>query len=161
METARPATVTDLATIEAMVRRAIAELQPTRGGDIWAATLPRAEPVDESLAAELDDPARHLVVGCVDDAVIGYGLVRLQGLSDGRVMGVVDDLFTEPEARGIGVGEAMMNLLVAWCQERGCTGIDALALPGNRAPKNFFETFGLTARAIVVHRRLEPGAPPT
>ena len=32
--------------------------------------------------------------------------------------------------------------------------IDALALPGNRAAKNFFERFGLTARAIVVHRSL-------
>jgi hypothetical protein len=36
----------------------------------------------------------------------------------------------------------------------GCVGIDALALPGNRQTKNFFESFGFTARAIVVHRRL-------
>ena len=156
MESARRATVGDLAAVEAMVRRAVAELRPTRGGDIWAASLPRAEPYAESLSEELTDPLRRVVVGLVDDAVIGYGVVRLQGLSDGRVIGVVDDLYTEPEARGIGVGEAMMDLLVAWCREHRCAGIDALALPGNRATKNFFETFGLTARAIVVHRSLEP-----
>lgn len=40
----------------------------------------------------------------------------------------------------------------------GCLGIDALALPGNRETKNFFEASGLTARAIVVHRSL--GGPP-
>ena len=45
-----------------------------------------------------------------------------------------------------------MDLLVAWAHERGCVGIDALRLPGNRDTKNFFERFGLTARAIVVHR---------
>ena len=47
-----------------------------------------------------------------------------------------------------------MDLLIAWCEEHRCTGIDAVALPGNRATKNFFERFGLTARALLVHRRL-------
>ena len=31
-----------------------------------------------------------------------------------------------------------------------------MALPGNRATKNFFERYGLTARALLVHRRLRP-----
>ena len=56
----------------------------------------------------------------------------------------------------MGVGEAMMELVLAWCDERGCRGVDSLALPGDRETKNFFERFGLTARAIVVHRALRP-----
>ena len=40
------------------------------------------------------------MVGCIDDVVVGYGTVRLQGLVDGRTIGVIDDLFTEEEARG-------------------------------------------------------------
>ena len=47
-----------------------------------------------------------------------------------------------------------MDDLVAWCRDRGCVGVDSLALPGDRATKNFFESFGLVARAIVVHRPL-------
>jgi hypothetical protein len=43
---------------------------------------------------------------------------------------------------------------VAWCREQACVGIDALALPGNRATKNFFEMLGFTARALVVHKVL-------
>ena len=35
---------------------------------------------------------------------------------------------------------------------QGCFGVDSLALPGDRHTKNFFESFGLVARAIVVHR---------
>jgi hypothetical protein len=54
------------------------------------------------------------------------------------------------------VGEAMMDQIVAWCEKHGCVGVDAIALPGNRHTKNFFETFGLVARAIVVHRPLGP-----
>ena len=49
----------------------------------------------------------------------------------------------------------MMDAVLTWCAERGSGGIDAIALPGDRATKNFFERFGLTARAIVVHRVLD------
>ena len=95
-----------------------------------------------------------MVVGTIDEAIIGYGSVRVVGLADGRPLGVVDELFVEPEGRGVGIGEAIMDLLVAWCVERECVGVDAIALPGDRDTKNFFETFGLKARAIVVHRAL-------
>ena len=54
----------------------------------------------------------------------------------------------------VAVGEVVMDAAVAWARERGCFGIDSVALPGNRETKNFFERFGLTARAIVVHRVL-------
>ena len=47
-----------------------------------------------------------------------------------------------------------MDAVLAWARERGCIGIDSLALPGNRDTKNFFETFGFTARLLVVHRKL-------
>jgi hypothetical protein len=48
-----------------------------------------------------------------------------------------------------------MDHVVAWCRAAGCFGIDSLALPGDRSTKNFFESFGLVARAIVVHRSLD------
>ncbi len=131
-------------------------MRPLRGGMLWSLTLARQEPLIESLAASLVDPDQRIVVGCIDDVIIGYGDMRVQGLSDGQPLGVIDELYVEPEARAVGVGEAMMDLLLEWCNERGCIGIDAVALPGDRETKNFFETFGLTARAIVVHRRLGP-----
>ena len=49
-----------------------------------------------------------------------------------------------------------MDLLVERARAADAVGIDALALPGDRETKNFFETFGLKARAIVVHRSLRP-----
>ncbi|MGH9181071.1 MAG: hypothetical protein ACRDY5_05080 [Acidimicrobiales bacterium] len=47
-----------------------------------------------------------------------------------------------------------MGRLLAWFGDRRCAGIDAVALPGQRATKNFFEGNGFTARLIVMHRRL-------
>jgi ribosomal protein S18 acetylase RimI-like enzyme len=158
MESARTATVGDLGDLVQLAAEAIAELRPTRGGDLWALTAARATPFGVTFRHDLDDPDRLVVVGAVDDVVVGYGVVGLQVLADERHLGVIDELFTHPDARGVGIGEAMMDLLVDWCRARRCVGIDAVALPGNRATKNFFETFGLKARAIVVHRSFdEPG----
>ena len=42
---------------------------------------------------------------------------------------------------------------VRWSQRIG-DGIGSTVLPGDRASKNFFESFGLVARAIAVHRDL-------
>lgn len=159
MERARRATPADLDHVAALAEAALDELEPTRGGSVWIRREARPRPARPSLAAAIDDPEQLVLVGCIDDAVVGYAAARVEPLRDGSHLAVVDDLFTDAGARGVGVGEAMMDQIVDWAVEQGCVGIDALALPGNRATKNFFETFGLVARAIVVHRPLAPGEP--
>lgn len=158
MDGARIATAADGPVVVELARRGIAELSANRGGDIWRRREAHAEPFDVDLTARCAHPGAddRAVVGTIDDTVVGYGLARLEDLHDGDRLAVVSDLYVEPEARGVGVGEAIMDLLVAWATEAGAIGIDALALPGDRHTKNFFETFGLTARAILVHRDLRP-----
>lgn len=155
MEAARPAVADDLPDIEALARAAIDELTASKGGDVWRRREARQEPVGAGLAHAIEASDHHVVVGQIDEATVGYGVAHTETLGGGEVLGVVDDLYVDPEARAVGVGEAIMNELVAWCEARSCFGIDALALPGSRATKNFFERFGLVARAIVVHRRLD------
>jgi GNAT superfamily N-acetyltransferase len=76
-------------------------------------------------------------------------------LRSGDTLGVITDLFVEPDAREVGIGEAIAEQLVAFCVERQCVGIDAVALPGHRAAKNFFEEQHFTARMLTMHRRLD------
>ena len=95
-----------------------------------------------------------MAVGLIDDAVVGYASMHPERLHDGSQLAVVTDLYVTPGARGVGVGGALMDLLIDAARADGAVGIDSLALPGDRATKNFFERFGLTARAIVVHRSL-------
>lgn len=154
IESARPATAADVPRLAELAAAAVAEQSESRGGSVWSVREARAVPASPSLASEVDDPARLLLAGTIDDAVVGYAAVRTEVLRDGRRLGVLTDVYVEPEARAVGVGERLLEAVLAWCAERGCSGVDALALPGNRETKNFFETFGFTARALVVHRSL-------
>lgn len=155
---ARPATADDLSALVTLATAAIEELTPNRGGDVWRRQQARPLPPRDSLRHDLESDDAHVVVGTIDDTVIGYGVLRVEHLRDGSKLGVIADLFTLEGARGVSVGEEVMDALIAWATEQGCFGVDSLALPGDRHTKNFFESFGLVARAIVVHRSLE--APP-
>jgi ribosomal protein S18 acetylase RimI-like enzyme len=153
-EQVRRANPQDLGRVAVLATDAIAELEPTKGGAVWARREARPLPVEGSLAADLASEDHEMVVGTLDDVVLGYGVARVERLRDGSLLGVVEDLYVDPGARDLSLGEVMMDHLLAWCAERGCFGVDSLALPGNRATKNFFERFGLVARAIVVHKPL-------
>jgi len=160
VEGARLATEEDLPQLAALAAEAVAEQAEARGGPVWSQRESRPLPAGPSLAAALADP-RHLVLaGTIDGAPIGYAVARLDALRNGKALGVVEDIFVLPEGRAVAVGEALIDQVVAWCRDHGCMGIDALVLPGNRDTKNFFETFGFTARALVVHHRLEPEPEP-
>jgi GNAT superfamily N-acetyltransferase len=158
METARPATPEDIEVLAALARQAVDEMRPQRGGGVWARREARAEPFEEALAAAIADDGHLVLVGAIDESVVGYAVVHLEQLRDERPIAVIDDLYVLPEGRGVGLGEALMDDVIAWARENSCTGVDAFTLPGNRETKNFFETFGLTARAILVHRSLEDDA---
>jgi GNAT superfamily N-acetyltransferase len=93
-------------------------------------------------------------VGCIDDVAVGFAQVGVVIHNPQNVIGEVLAYGVLAEARGVGVGEAMLDLVIDYCRSRGCTGIDAQALPGARETKNFFETFGFTARRLVVHHSL-------
>jgi GNAT superfamily N-acetyltransferase len=152
MGEARPATTEDLGRLTELCHLAQEELAPNRGGWVWSRREARSEPVEASLAAALADDRQCVVAGLVGGYLAGYAVARVEELRDGSLLGVVDDLYTEAAFRGIGVGEAMMDALLAYCREAGCVGVDSFTLPGDRETKNFFETFGLKARGLLVHR---------
>jgi len=150
-EACRPATPGDLPRVAELNRAVVEELAPMRGGAVWKAREARPEPVEEALAELLDDPNARVLVATIDDTVVGYAVVHLEHLADGSILGVIDDIFVEEGARQVGLGELMIDDLMTWCEDRKCVGMDAMALPGHRATKNFFEESGFTARQLVMH----------
>ena len=153
-EAARSATAADLDALAALVDEAAAEKRSQKGGELWWRRERRQGHAAADLAALLGSPDHEVAVGTIDGAAVGYGVVRRERLADGGLLGVIEDIYVDPGARAVGVGEALMEHLLAWCRGQGCFGVDSLALPGDRSTKNFFESFGLVARAIVVHRPL-------
>jgi GNAT superfamily N-acetyltransferase len=155
-EGCRPALPSDVPRIAELNRAVVAELAPMRGGAVWKAREARPEPVEEGLAELLDDPDARVVVATIDETVVGYAVVHLEHLADGSILGVIDDIYVEEGARQVGLGELMIDDLMTWCEEHKCVGMDAMALPGHRATKNFFEESGFTARQLVMHHHFGP-----
>lgn len=104
----------------------------------------------------LDAEDRRFWMANLDGASVGFATARLRRLADGSVLADIEALYVLPEARGVGLGEALMESVLAWASGAGAAAVDSIALPGDRVTKNFFERFGLTARALQVHRRLQP-----
>lgn len=146
---AAAATVDEVEAIATLAREARQELATFRGGAMFVARHLAPEPLEEMLADAVGDPLRLVLVGTVDRTPVGYSLAR-----DAAGVVLVEEIAVHPEARAVGVGEALLQAVVTWGRERGCSGIDAYALPGARETKNFFETAGMKARLLVVHTAL-------
>jgi GNAT superfamily N-acetyltransferase len=153
-EACRPATPEDVPRLVELVAAAVNELSSAKGGGVWARREARRAPYDDLLREQIAAADHRVLVATLDGLAMGYGVAHIEVLPDSGRLAVVTDLYTEPGCRELGLGEATMQALVDWAEAEGCFGVDSLALPGDRATKNFFESFGLVARAIVVHRRL-------
>lgn len=152
---AAPAGPDDVEVIAALADTATEELTPHRGGEMWRRREARPGPHEPAVATMLADPARHVVIGGrIDGVIVGYAVASVEPLHDGRTIADLTDLYVLPDGRGVGVGEAMMLAVTEWAAATGCIGVDSIALPGDRETKNFFESFGLVARALRVHRSI-------
>ena len=158
MESARPATPDDRSAIVAIAERERERTVEQRGGPLFLRREVEAGTFADRLDRLLDGRDGLAVAGCYDGVVFGYGLVEWQELADGGALARITDLVVDEEIRASGIGEAMMDLIVEVAEERGCLGVDAMALPGDRETKNFFESFGLKARLLTVHRSLGSSA---
>lgn len=153
-EQAKVASSEELSIIAQLADEAVLEQIDGRGGYIWSRRETSTVPYILSLEASMASPDEEIWVGTLDNAILSYARAKVEVLRTGEYLGVVTDIYVTPEARSVGLGEALINVIIEWCRERKCVGIDSMALPGNRETKNFFETFGFKARLLTVHRSL-------
>jgi GNAT superfamily N-acetyltransferase len=152
---ARPAVAGDLPRLQRLWESALAEIAGQRGGEALADSLRRAD-LAGYMAGGLHDGERLVVVGIAHTEVVGLAsLVAVRDLV--RPLGRLEVIYVEPGWRRVGVATAMLALAAERCRRWGMAGLDAPALPGDRPAKSFFESQGLTARLLTMHRRLEPG----
>lgn len=152
MEDARVATEADIARVGDLARLLRAQLIEERGGPLWSVREARPEPLEAAFAAFLERDDATVLVGTLEEHVIGYGVAEVEVLRDGSRLGVISEIYVQPEARGVGVGELLVERLVGFCTDCGCLGVDATALPGDRQAKNYFERAGFSARLLVMHK---------
>lgn len=151
-ESARLALPADVPAMRSIAEVAAATLDGARGASVFLGREAADEP--QRIAAATAEG--RAVVGTYDDVVLGYAVSTIERLRDDSLLGRIESLVVHPDARGAGIGEAMMNLVITTLRDAECVSIDAHALPGDRETKNFFESFGLKARLLVVNLLLEP-----
>jgi ribosomal protein S18 acetylase RimI-like enzyme len=154
---ARPAVSTDVPELVRLYRRLTDEMVALKA--VWAVTEGLPEPVEEAFEEAIAAEGSWVVLGFLDEAPVGFLLGRSEALlpqaGDDR-MAAVRLIYTEPEAREVGVGEALMSGFFEERRAEGYRYFDAHVSPGHRLAKNFFESNGFKARHIVMHH--EAGA---
>ena len=149
---ARPATDADLPDLLRLYRLLEEEMENLRG--LWKEADGLPEPIEESLAQAVADPATSVYIGTADEVPFGFILgysAPLLPQANGERMATIKLVFTEEEARGVGVGEVMRDTLVSQFRAEGHRWFDAHVLPGHRLAKNFFEAGGFSARFIIMN----------
>ena len=158
MESVRTATDDDRSRVLELCEELVTAVTSRRGGELlvepWLGETAGAE-LGERLVALLDRPDALVLLGALDEVVVGVAVSVIEEDRRGQRRGRLGGCFVEEGARGVGVGRLLLDGSLAWMAENGCTGVDGLALPGDRAAKSFYESAGFKARVLTMHRPLE------
>ncbi|MEN8113828.1 MAG: GNAT family N-acetyltransferase [Actinomycetota bacterium] len=155
---ARSAEVGDLAQLARMYEALEGEQSAIR--EIWPDADGLIRPIDATLLALLDASDAEVVIGEIDDVPVGFLVTEEAPLVAPRQaerIGSIRYIFTDHEARGVGVAAAMLAFAHDEMRRSGIRLFDARVSPGHRLAKNFFESHGFKARSITMHRTEESG----
>ena len=154
MEEARRAEAADLERCCELVTEALAATEGHRGAALLMAGASAAGLASTLVERWRDDDASATVVGTFNDVIVGIaaGTVTESGP---RLVGRIECFYVEPDARAVGVGQAMVESLLEFFSARGCSDVDAMALPGDRTSKQLLESSGFKTRLLILHRSLD------
>jgi GNAT superfamily N-acetyltransferase len=131
----RPGTAADLPLIADMIR-ALADYEELS----QAVRFDTAELERHLFGAR---PMAEVAIGEVDGAAQGFALFFHNfSTFEGRPGIYLEDLFVQPEARGQGLGRALLVHLAALAAERGCARLEWAVLDWNAPAIGFYEKLG-------------------
>ena len=111
-----------------------------RDGELWNSLDKNSLAVTARLQQRINDSI--VIIGEIKEVPVGVAVLDLRRPSDhigDAPIAVIEEIYTMADARGVGVGSAMITTAVEWCRSVGARGIEAIALPGDRNTKNFFK----------------------
>lgn len=130
------------------------EEEQTARKPIWALTDGLDHRFDMSLFRAIEGEDSFVLAGEIDGATVGFIWATIEPMLDraqGAMIGRIRLIYTEPEARGVGVGHTMLTEMMDLLRSRGIHQFDAPVGPGQRAAKNFFESHRFAARSIIMY----------
>jgi GNAT superfamily N-acetyltransferase len=134
----RPATSADLPLIASLIR-ALADYEKLAGEVRF----------DEAVLGEKlfgKRPYAEVLIGELDGTPQGFALFfHNVSTVEGRPGIYLEDLFVRPEARGSGLGKALLAQLAALAVERDCARLEWSVLDWNAPAIGFYKTLGARA----------------
>ncbi|MBI2845150.1 MAG: GNAT family N-acetyltransferase [Chloroflexi bacterium] len=119
-------------------------------------TLPASERRFETcFLSALTDPHSRILIGEIDGKVQGYLSVwRRTSLSHVGPAAFIDDLIVSKEARGLGLGKALIQEAVRYAREWGCVEIEVSSTPENDAALGLYRDLGFQERGPLLEQDL-------
>jgi GNAT superfamily N-acetyltransferase len=88
-------------------------------------------------------PMAEVIIGEIDGLACGFALFFHNfSTFEGRPGIYLEDLFVEPEARGSGLGKALLARLAQLAMERGCARLEWAVLDWNEPSIAFYKALG-------------------
>jgi len=144
----RQALSSDIEELQRFETEARLQLEKFRGGLRLADELPE---VGSAWGERIESPRWAVFVAGLDDVPMGYLCVDFEAQRDAPL---IEAVYVTTDARELGIGDAMVSAAIEECLLHGAEAIDAYALPGDRETKNLFERSGLTARLLIVTKKI-------
>jgi GNAT superfamily N-acetyltransferase len=145
--TVRPATPADAGTIHHFIR-ALAEYEKL---------LHEVEASEADVTRALfgDNPRLFCDIAEADGAPVGFAVWFYNySTFTGRHGIYLEDLFVNPEARGLGAGKALLKRLAERCRDEGLTRLEWAVLDWNAPSIAFYDSLGATSKTDWITRRL-------
>ena len=114
------------------------------------AMMRRSFPVFEQLFFSLTEST---LVAESEGRLLGAIVLKVFKLPDKTQGGVVNWIFSDPSARGLGVGQVLIEAGLAWLEEAGCTRVFAIVEGFNTSSSKLFATRGFSILPFREQRR--------
>jgi GNAT superfamily N-acetyltransferase len=105
------------------------------------------------------EPAAYALIGELDGEAVGFALYFFNFSTWLGTRGIhLEDLYVTPEARGAGVGKALLRAVAKAAVDRGCGRYEWNVLRWNTPSIEFYESFGAEPLEEWVGYRLDGAA---
>ena len=117
-----------------MVSAAADEKREQKGGPLWFRRERRQGAPDAELKAALASADNEVAAGTLDDAVVGYGLVRVERLGDDVTPCRITEREKQPVAPFLTLQSSYNHLVVGYASRRRCQANSARAVRRGGVP---------------------------
>ena len=102
----------------------------------------------------LQAPDAYVAVAEHEGAVIGMATLQVViSTAEGGSSGLIEDVVVRESHRGRGIGQMLMNHLVAWAENRGLSRLQLLADQDNRPALDFYRKQGWSMTRLIALRK--------